>query len=281
MHPALLKLGTLRLRGTLRRLGRAFKSVRGALLAAFGLLILVLLVLPTFSPEYLRSDPAVVRAIAPLAILLFCLMSLLTAPDKAINFSMAEVEFLFPGPFTRRELLLYKLIESAYVAAFTALIFSLAFRYWSTWWIAGWIGIWLSLLFIQLLSMAVALAIQTIGERTYTLGRKVVLAGVIALVALGLWQMAPAVGDLGWRELIAEFRATTAGQIILAPFDVFGRTIAAESLVPEFVLWAGTALAVNAALAAIVLWLDANYLEAAATVSEKRYELISRAAADE
>ena len=113
MHPALLKLGTLRLGGTLRRLGRAFKSVRGALLAAFGLLILVLLMLPTFSPQYLRSDPAVVRTVAPLAILLFCLMSLLTAPDKAINFSMAEVEFLFPGPFTRRELLLYKLIESA------------------------------------------------------------------------------------------------------------------------------------------------------------------------
>ena len=31
MHPALLKLGTLRLGGTLRRLGRAFKSVRGEL----------------------------------------------------------------------------------------------------------------------------------------------------------------------------------------------------------------------------------------------------------
>ena len=125
--------------------------------------------------------------------------------------------------------------------------------------------------------MAVALVIQTIGERAYTLGRKVVLAGVIALVAVGLWQMAPAIGGLGWRELIAEFRATTAGQIIVAPFEVFGQTIAAETLIPEFMLWAGAALAVNAALAAIVLWLDANYLEAAAAVSEKRYELISRA----
>jgi hypothetical protein len=277
MHPALLTLSKLRLRGSLRRLVRGLQSVRGILLASFGLLILFFLMLPTFAPEYQRSDPNTVRTLAPLAILAFCLMSLLTAPDKAINFQMAEVEFLFPGPFTRRQILLYKLLESAFVASYTALIFSLAFRYWSTWWIAGWIGIWLSLLFVQLLSMSVALLIQSIGERAYTLGRKLLLAALIVLVGAALWQMAPSIRGLSWLELALEFRETTSGRILLAPFEPFGRTIAAETLVPEFILWAAAALAVNAVLAAIVLWLDTNYLEAAAAASEKRYELISRA----
>jgi hypothetical protein len=218
-----------------------------------------------------------VRVMAPLAILAFSLMSLLTAPEKAINFQMAEVEFLFPGPFTRRQILLYKLVESAFVGSYTALIFSLAFRYWSTWWIAGWIGIWLSLLFVQLITMAVALVFQYIGERAYTLTRKLLLGGLILLVAAGLWQMAHSIRGLSWLEMILEFRETVAGRILLAPLEPFGRTIAAETLVPEFVLWAAAALAVNAALAFIVLWLDTNYLEAAAAASEKRYELISRA----
>src|SRR5262245_56983372 len=72
MHPALLTLSKLRLRGSLRRLGRGMQSVRGILLAAFGVLILALLMVPTFSPDYERSNPAVVRIMAPLAILAFC-----------------------------------------------------------------------------------------------------------------------------------------------------------------------------------------------------------------
>jgi len=53
-----------------------------------------------------------VRAIAPFAILGFCLSNLFTSfGDSAVAFTSPEVDFLFYGPFTRRSLLGYKLLR--------------------------------------------------------------------------------------------------------------------------------------------------------------------------
>ena len=49
------------------------------------------------------------------------------AGEKAIYFSPAEVDFLFPAPFHRRELLIYKLAKTLVGLVFMALIFSVSF----------------------------------------------------------------------------------------------------------------------------------------------------------
>src|SRR6185295_7656355 len=49
-----------------------------------------------------------------------------------------------------------------------------------------------------------------------------------------------------------------------APFEVFARTITAARLFPDFIGWAALAVGVNVAFAALVLRLDANFLESAA-----------------
>src|SRR5262249_8752364 len=81
----------------------------------------------------------------------------------------------------------------------------------------------------------------------------------------------------GFAGLLAPLRQTPAFRVLLAPFEVFTRVLFAERWFPELVGWGVGALAIDAALVAIVLKLDANYLESAATISQKVYERMRRA----
>ena len=63
----------------------------------------------------------------PIMILGFCLLIIFgPAGEMAISFTPAEVDFLFPAPFHRRELLIYKLAKLFIGAVFVALIFSMS-----------------------------------------------------------------------------------------------------------------------------------------------------------
>lgn len=278
MHPALVQLLRLRLRGGLRRAVRGVKSPRGALLALFSVVMFCMIAGSNLSMAFLgqRTDPEKVRTLTPLAMLGVCLASLLSA-EKAVHFTMPEVEFLFPGPFRRRELLLYKLAGNAAGACFSALFLSIVFLRWASWWVACYAGILLALLFIQLAGMSLALILQWAGEYAYSRTRKVVLWGGVLLVALGARQAVTMQGGADVQQFAARFRATWPGRAMLAPFEPFGRTIAAESLGMEFLLWGAAALAIDLSLAALVLRLDSNYLEASVAASQKRYELVQRA----
>jgi len=278
VHPALWLLNRLKLRGALRRAVRGLKTWRGILVSLFGLAMFGSFVVPNLLIAFQlgRTDPNIVRSIAPVAMFGLCVLALLTtSAEKAVNFSLAEVDFLFPGPFTRRELLLYKIQASAAAAGFTALIFSFVFLRWASWWIAGFVGIWLVLLFNQLLGMTLALIAQWIGEQAYTRARRVVLAAAIGLAAFVLWQVVPSGQGFSWSGFVEQFRNSSLGQLLVMPFEPFGRTIAAETL-SEFALWGAAATALNVLLLAVVLRLDANYLEAAAVASQKRYEIQQR-----
>jgi hypothetical protein len=277
MHSALLRLSLLRLRGAARRALRLLRSPQGLLLGVAVLVGASFVFLPMLVGPAVRIAPKTVRNVAPLGILFVVASMLLTSNSaQAVTFTMPEIEFLFPGPFTRRELLLYKLATSALFAGLNALVFATVFRNVTTWWLAGWIGIWLTLLFIQLLSMAIVLVVQTIGQRAYSLARRAILAMLIVLVGLSTWQFWPAGGSLSLIELATEFRTSTGGRIVLAPFEVFGRAIAAETLYPELLLWGAAALGVNVLLTIVVLSLDANFFEAALVAGQKRYEALSR-----
>ena len=78
------------------------------------------------------------------------------------------------------------------------------------------------------------------------------------------------------REIATNLRESAIFRVLLAPFDVFTRTIFAERWFPDFLGWGAAALAIDAALLVLVLKLDANYIESAATISQKVYERIRR-----
>src|SRR6187431_170382 len=118
---ALLLLNWLNIRGKLRRSVRGARSVKGALFLALGAFVLLLWIGPAVLSAQVvqRTDPQRTLVILPLILLAMFVSNLVTsAGERAVAFSPAEVDLLFAAPFTRRQLLIYKITRSA-VAAFT------------------------------------------------------------------------------------------------------------------------------------------------------------------
>ena len=174
MNLALLNLIRLQFRGFLRRMGRGVKTPRRAIFMLIGIAAIILWVVPPVvsdivahhvHAEQARAAPQRFRDMAPLALLGICVMTIVSsAGDRAIAFTAGEVDFLFPGPCTRRELLAYKLLKSFLGTVLSALFLSLALFAYSVWWPASYIGIILTRMIIELFSPAGVLLGQTIGQ---------------------------------------------------------------------------------------------------------------------
>jgi len=270
---ALLTLLRLHFRGKIRHSLRGMRTPRGLVFLVLGLLVLSLWLGPALyrALRMPHAEPQMVRTIAPFAILGFCLSNLFTSfGDSAVPFTGAEVDFLFPGPFTRRALLGYKILKTALGTAFTTLILSILFLRYTTSWLACGVGIWLTIQFMQLFAIAVIMVGQTIGERAYSGTRRgiLVVAALLAIIAIGTTLAARPHGNS--LDFMMRVHATIAGRVLLAPFDVFAHTITAGGA--DLLKWGVPALLIDLLMVALVIGLDANYLETAATVSQRRYE---------
>ncbi|HVC92351.1 MAG TPA: putative ABC exporter domain-containing protein [Pirellulales bacterium] len=282
MQRALWTLMKLRWRAAGRRLLRQGKTVRGV----FALLVWLGMMSPLccgFIGALVQSDALMAPArqftceFAPLGMFLMWLLALaLSAGDKALVFSMAEVDFLFAAPFKRRDLIAYKILSSAPNVLLLALMFSIMGRFSYHFWIAGFVGLVLGIGFLQYSLVAWALTRQTVAERAYNLTRKLLLCGVLVAVAAGLGRALANRELTDWRGLAADFRESWAGSCLLAPFEVFSRAVTAERMFPDAAGWCLTGLAIDVALVVLVMSLDSNYLEAAANASRKRYEMAER-----
>jgi len=285
MHPALFKLMVLSAKGVFRRTFRGAKTLRGAFLLLFTTGVLVMMLGPSLVAATMMRRQAIPLHFAgqaepylPLIILGFCLLLILgPAGELAFSFRPAEVDFLFPAPFHRRELLIYKLAKLFLGSVFMALVFSVSFLIYLQSWLSAFLGILLTLAFAQLVALAAALAGQIAAEYAYTLTRKLIGIAVGVLAALGLAQMLWQAPVQSVAELAHHFRATWTGMVLLAPFEVFSHAILAGNWFPDLVGWAAGAAAIDLALLALILRLDADYLEAAAAISQKVYERIQRA----
>lgn len=271
MDPALWLLLRLRLGGWRRRLIRSLGTVKGAFFVLLGSLLIVLWLLPTFLlakpaiPEHL----AAVRQYGPLALVAYVLLTLVTnAGEQAVSFSPAEVEFLFTGPFSRRQLLGYKLLSTFMGILLSGLLFTVIFRPHYVWAVAAFVGAVLALLFVQLLTMAVVLIGSTVGIRIFSWGRKIALVLFIGLAVAVGFQVSEAIGRRHEQPAVV---GRAAWESALEPMRVFVEAFTAERLWPELVRWALLALAIDGFLLGVVFFLDANYLETAAAAGERAY----------
>lgn len=278
MDPALWLLLRLRFGGWLGRVRQNLSTVKGAFLMILGVLLVVLWLLPTF----LNSQPATpehlvkVRQYGPLALAVYLAMLLISsAGERAVSFSPAEVDFLFPAPFSRRQLLGYKLLSSLAPLALTALLFTVILRMHAAWMTAAFFGVLLAMIFGQLFAMATILIASIVGVRAYNRGRKIVLALLVVLVAAGVWQAWPQMVERGLGGM-PQVRDNPAWQILLIPFRVFIEAFAAERLWPDLTQWGLLAVALDGLMLAVVFLLDANYLESAAAVGERVYARMQR-----
>lgn len=282
MNPALIKLLLLQARGFARRIVRGAGTPRRALFLIIGIAVIILWLGPALftsiavrhsHPQRRDLSPQRFRDVAPMVLLGICVLTIVSsAGDKAIAFTPGEVDILFPGPFTRRQLLGYRLTKSTLAALLTSLLLSVAMLPYARSWPACYAGIFLTLLLIQLFSTAGVLLGQTLTQRAYSLFRKAVLAGVLILTFVLVRHWA---AENGGMRAFYRLRYSEAGAAVLAPFDPFGRAITASGA-GDFAVSAGEAVLIDAGLLALVILLDANYVEAALGASRRRYAQIQR-----
>ena len=280
MPPALFKLMRFQARAVWRRMFRGARTPRGATFLVVGIIIFFSWFASTMTSAFLlpRADPHSVRLFFPPAMLVFCVMTLVTnAGERAVAFTPAEVDFLFPGPFSRRQLLAYKIFRSAYGALFTALIFSFVFLRYAQHWLGGWIAVFLGLIFVQLLAMAVVLIGQTLGEQAFTRARKLAMfACIIAAAAIVVPRMLSNTPH-SLPDVANHLAHSTSGRIVLAPFRVFGTdSHRRPGRTTDALKWAGIAIVQIIVLLVIVFRLDTHYLEAAAKSGQQYYDRVQR-----
>jgi hypothetical protein len=271
-------LYTLQARALVRRFVGNVRSVKGALLAFFFVAVIGLWLAPVVWGAHVapRTDPRVVRDAAPLLLLAMAVMALVTSGgEKAVAFTPAEVDFLFPGPFTRRQLLAYKIGKALAGILFSATLLSIVLLRHSTGWLQAWCGVFLAVLFMHLLSIAITLVAQSAGERAYTRLRKVFIGLVVVALGGAAWLLVRRVGRVEFAEVSRVLHGSRVGAVLLAPLDVFGQVFTAQSW-HDGLVYGAFAVCVNAVLLFVVFYLDVNYLEAAAARSQVVYARIQR-----
>ncbi len=280
LHPALYKLLMLRLRGTRRRMLRGVKTPKGAVFFGTGILVFAAWLGPSVVSAFqgTTTDPGQVEAAMPLVIVGMCLLTLISsAGERAIYFSPGEVEFLFPGPFGRRELLGYKVLGLLVGVLFSSVIFTAVFVRFAPSVLAAFAGVFLSLVFVQLFSMSLLLVGQMMAESAYSRVRKVVLLGLGVVLAVALGPAIAMRGSGNFGAAILKAQETPWIHYALLPLKPFGRAVAAQHVFPDLVLWAGVAVAINVGLFLFIIWLDAEYRETAIGVSQRLYARFQRA----
>jgi hypothetical protein len=280
MHAGLLTLLRLQYRATGRNLFRGVRTVRGALFCVLGIAVFGLWLAPNlwlaFASRAPAVDPSNFRVVFPLALVAFAMLNnIATKAQRGIHFTPAETDFLFCGPFTRRQLLLYKIASGAMGQLFASTVMAIVFIRYTTHWIMGCGGFLLSFLFMQLVAMASTLLVEAIGARFHTRARKAVLLVVgvaAATVALPLVAEGHAFDPLKIAKTIAE---SPIGSVVLIPFSAFAMTITAESW-STFAQWAPVGCAVDLALLLLVMRLDVNFLETEIAVSRTFYRRVQQ-----
>ncbi|MBN2309604.1 MAG: hypothetical protein JXR94_11565 [Candidatus Hydrogenedentes bacterium] len=280
MHPALWVLFRLRLRGLGRRVLRGVKSPKGAISFALGLGVFCMWLAPSLlmASSAKASDLERLHTVYPMIVFGLTAVTLLTsAGERAIYFNPAEVAFLFAGPFSRRQLLVFKQLISVMGVLFSAVIFAVIMARFGAVWYAAYVGVFLTLLFVHFLTTAVMLVGQMFAERAYTRLRKAILAGLGAAVVVSVWPVVSAGADRGLVAILTEARQAGVLRYLLIPLEPFARATTAVSVFPDLVLWAGVCLAANAILFALVIRLDAEYRDAAVAISQRMHGRIERA----
>ncbi len=202
----------------------------------------------------------------------------LPSSGGVVDFSEAEVQFLFPAPVSRRHLLVHRLMRSQIGLLFAALVPAFFFGYWNgsiAERLVRWIAIWVVFVTARSYFTGVALArgrllAQGTVPRIPWIPLTVVF-GALAIVATTIaWSfLSSSVVDL--RDAVTRFRHAVQGgpaSLVLWPFAALVRPVAARS-VPEFVTTLMGALAVFLTAFVWVLRSDSAFQERASSVPRR------------
>jgi hypothetical protein len=272
MDPALLRLLVMRMRGGLRLRLMQLVSLRGALFlgALGGIAWLAIATGQTVPAETLFAganldSPAIhaqIETFMPLAMLGMTLLTVALTTGPSFHFSPTEINLLFVGPFSRRDLLLYKFIAYATGAGLSAALVVPIAQSQTGSVFSAFIAAFLTLLFVQLNSAAVGMAWQVFqGNRLAWL--KWPALAVVCAVALAAMIYAWVVPDHSISGLLTDLRQSWIGTIILMPFIVFTELFLTRANPSNQAFWAAIAILINGFLLWAVIKLDRHTSESA------------------
>ncbi|MCC7390533.1 MAG: hypothetical protein IT431_17410 [Phycisphaerales bacterium] len=285
MHPALLKLIGLRVKAWFRRFatrGSLARRILGAIVFAYFLISWVASIIFTaVSRDAPQVDPALVLQAAPLVLALITAVRLATvASSHAIEFTPAEMDLLFPGPFTRRQLLTFKIALGSFGSLIIAVFLSASLSRLGASWLSAYLALLCALLLIQLVGTLAALARQRLGQSgfgrvTLALVAIVILAAAIAVVpAIRETSVSDPVEIL--RTIAARTHASPIARAVLSPFELPARVLVAPSGLP-LLGWLGATVGMLALILSAIFRMDSAYTEAAIAASSRSAARLDRA----
>lgn len=255
---------------------------------------------PMSSPAHSAGRPAALspewQPVVELAVAfaLFALMAstwLLPSKRATLDFTEAEIAFLFPAPVARRALTHFRLLKTQLALLFSALIMTLF-----TWRLmppgGAWrlaLGWWVLMAAMELHRLGAGFVRTRLLDRGVGNGvRRVIVLGLLALLGLTVWRRASAAfaalpaDAMAQPQALAEFAGTVFGQPpmnwVLAPLRLLVRPLLAPGAV-DFVLALLPALGLFALLYVWVLVTAVAFEETALERAEQRSRLIAAARA--
>lgn len=270
MDAALLRLLVMRMRGGLRLRLMQLMSLRGLLFVlTFGGIIFLLIVTSEPVPNAQQFGIAGLDAEAlrvqivtfmPLGLLGMTLLTMLLTTGPSFHYSPTEINFLFVGPFSRRDLILYKFFAYAFGATLSAALIT-PFAQAQTGSIpSAFVATVLTLMFFQLNSAAAGMAWQAFEGNRFARLKWPVTAAVFALAVAAVLH-AWAVPDRTVFDLASDVRHSWIGTIILMPYIVFAELFLARTQSSDIAFWAAIAVVINAALLWVIVLLDSRMSE--------------------
>ena len=265
----LQRLIMLRYKAFLRRL--FFGSVKRRLVTLFGLCIMALFALPQLfvsRPPFMSPDA--VRTWLPLLIPFFTILQMFVRSRRdPMMFQPAEIDLVVPGPFSRRQLILYQIVYQVGPLMIMGLWFGLFFRAGGGY-LSVAIGAPLFLFATNLLAGIVASTISIFnGISRVIVPTLLLLVGVAIYIGIRSAPPPPQSGDLkNWIDWAVSIRHTPIIEALCVPGRPFAETIASATLL-EALPWALLAGLINVVLVAIFIKQDRGEVEALVTKSQE------------
>ncbi len=268
-------------RRKLRHLARRTRGTRRKLLSVLAVLAFGLLLAPQvlefFMPhraEVARGMAGAYRSWGPLVLAVFALLGVVVG--YGLHFRSAEIDFLFPAPIPRRELVLYNILARLGVAALSStwLVLFTAHHAPDPW--AGALAVFLAVVFLQWvakLSVLVfsALSVQ-VKTRSPVLAPLVILAFVVAIQAASHSRVE---GGRSVRDTVEALSRTPFAGVLTAPTRPFVELFLAVDAA-GVARWAAVCLAILGAMLAAMLALDVSFQEGAVRVNQEMETRLAR-----
>ena len=294
-NPALRQLfvtrGKARLRSMLRKIASPKRLVLSAIAIVLPFIWVVnfvasMLLRESFTPEAFRNGVFCTGAA-------YCLWYLLKAstfrPAAAIEWTPAERSLMCGGPFSRAELIRYRLTTIFTATIFKALFASLMFLPELSMWWTGFLGMLLGLAFLDVTRLAAEIIITGVDHSVFLKIRAAVLtiaatAGISAAISAIsstaiLISKYPVFFSLPieFANELVKLRSTSAGMVLSAPLLPFVEIITSPSVSVSLLSWLALGGSMTLALTTAVIHLDGLFADQNAESIRRAYASIAAA----